>query len=86
MTNLKELNQAVMEKHVLHLKWLEENQTLLECGPYTDSSGGMILLKSTSETEAIELAEMDPFISGNYMAYELKSIKRATKENNYLLS
>lgn len=83
MNNKKNLNLEIVNKHVEHLKKLDESGKLVLCGPFTDYAGGMVVLNCENINEAREIAESDPFIAEGYKTYELRTLEIANKENNY---
>lgn len=80
------MTSNIVQKHVAWLRDLGNKGVLLECGPCDDGTA-IILLRCTTREEAIEISKSDPF--STYNIYETRTViefKRATKENNYLLS
>ena len=73
----------VIEKHVAHLKALDEEGRLVACGPFTDYPGGMVLIHAASLEEAHGIAQRDPFVAGGYREYSIRTVDWANKENNY---
>lgn len=86
MENVKPVDAQIVEKHIAHLKELEHRQKLVLCGPFTDYTGGMVVLAASSLEEARELAESDPFIAGGFKTFELRTLEWARQDNNYLLN
>lgn len=52
---------------------------------FTDYNGGMVVFNVSSFEEAKSLADQDPFVSGGYKTYELRTLEVATKKNEFLL-
>lgn len=59
-----------INEHVSHLKSL--NELLFASGPFLDGSGGMVILKVSTEKEAIRIMERDPFIIQKLSTYTIK--------------
>ncbi len=72
-----------IERHVAHLKALDEEGKLFACGPFTDYPGGMVLVRAASLGEAHGVAQRDPFIKDGYKTYSIRTVDWANKENNY---
>lgn len=85
MDNKKSLNLEIVQKHVDHLRSLEQNKRLYLCGPFSDYAGGIEILIADSFDEAKKIAESDPFISEGYKTFELRTLEVANGDNNYLL-
>lgn len=85
MDNKKSLNSEIVQKHVNHLRSLEQNGKLSLCGPFSDYAGGMEILIAGSLEEAKTIAESDPFIAEGYKTFELRTLEVANSANNYLL-
>ena len=86
ITRKKDYTTDVINMHVEHLKRLEKNGQLILCGPFKDHKGGIVIIKAESIKEAKIIAESDPFITGEFSTYELRTLKLADKENHYLLN
>ena len=82
----KDYTIDTINKHVEHLKRLDENGQLVLCGPFKDYDGGIIILKTESLEAAKMIAESDPFITEGFSTYELRTLELADKENHYLLN
>lgn len=82
----KDYTIDTINKHVEHLKRLDENGQLVLCGPFNDCDGGMVIIKTKSLEEAKTIAESDPFITEEFSTYELRTLELANKENHYLLN
>lgn len=85
MENKNKLTQEVIQRHVDHLKKLDDQGKLVLCGPFSDYSGGMVILKVLSLDEAEKVCQSDPYILEGYKTYELRTLEVADKENGYLL-
>lgn len=82
----KDYTIDTINKHVEHLKRLDEKGQLVLCGPFKDYDGGIIILKTESLEAAKMIAESDPFITEGFSTYELRTLELADKENHYLLN
>ncbi len=83
LENSKPLTGAAIEGHAAHLRALDEAGRLVVCGPFTDYPGGMVLIRAGSLEEAHATAKNDPFVSGGYKTYSIRTLGWANKENNY---
>lgn len=81
----KPLTKEVINKHVQHLKDLDSKGILVLCGPFEDYPGGMVLVKCNDIKSAQDIAKRDPFVSGAYRTYTIRTLEVANKDNNYLL-
>jgi len=81
------VTKAVVERHVEHIKNLDDNGNLELCGAFKGYKGvaGMVVLKAQSYEEAEELCKLEPLVAEGYATYKLHSLQVADKENNYLL-
>lgn len=86
LENGKALTAEAVERHVAHLKVHDEAGRLVVCGPFADYPGGMVLIRAGSVEEAHATAKNDPFVSGGYKTYSIRTLDWANKENNYGLS
>ena len=73
----------VIQRHVAHLKALDEEGRLVACGPFTDYPGGMVLIKAALVGEAHKIAQEDPFVKEGYKGYSIRTVDWANKDNNY---
>lgn len=85
MNNVKPLNKELIKSHVDHLKELKNQGRLLFCGPFTDYPGGMVIFLAEDLAEATKIAKSDPFIASGCKSFEIRTLKPANDENNYLL-
>ncbi|MDF2885968.1 MAG: hypothetical protein K0R23_353 [Lacrimispora sp.] len=85
MKNEKPLNEALIKKHVEHLKSLKSQGRLVLCGPFTDFPGGMVVFSADNLEEATNIAKADPFISSGCKTFEIRTLELANEENNYLM-
>jgi uncharacterized protein YciI len=72
-----DLNKSIYEQdlfeHGYYMKRLLEEGKLLLAGPFTDNSGGQVILKAEDENEVKEILSHDPAIIKNIFSYELKT-------------
>jgi uncharacterized protein YciI len=85
MENKKQLSLDVIQRHVEHLKELDDAGKLVLCGPFSDFSGGMVILNVLSYDEANKISQSDPYVNEGYKTYQLRTLEVADKENGYLL-
>ncbi len=65
------------EEHLKRLKQLSGEGKLLLAGPFTDTSGSLIIIEADSMDEAREFAENDPFyLNGVYTSIDVKPFKK----------
>ena len=57
--------------HLAYLDQLDAAGTLVLSGPFTDRTGGMIVVRATSLAEARGIAEADPLVASGVDRYEL---------------
>lgn len=86
MNNQKPLNQEIIKSHVEYLRGLESQGKLMLCGPFADYPGGMVIIQAEDLIEATDIANSDPFIASGCKSYEIRTLKLANEENNYLLA
>ncbi len=80
----KDYTIDVIKKHVDYLKRLDANDQLVLCGPFKDYNGGIVIIKAESLEEAKTMAESDPFITGGFSTYELRTLELSNAENNHM--
>lgn len=83
MHDQKQLNEAIILEHVLHLKQLRKEARLVLCGPFTDHLGGMVVFQASSKDEALQIANQDPFIRDSYKSFELFTMDVADESNDF---
>ncbi len=60
-----------LEQHWQYLHWLYQNGILIEGGPYTDDSGGIVLIRAGDLDEAWEVVEQDPAVASQIYTAEV---------------
>ncbi|MCB9072980.1 MAG: hypothetical protein H6623_05100 [Bdellovibrionaceae bacterium] len=80
----RELSQEGIHKHVEYLKLLDQRQQLVLCGPFSDHPSGLVVILAENKEEAELVAQQDPFVSGGYRSYEVRTWLLANQNNNYL--
>ncbi|MNI21048.1 YciI-like protein [compost metagenome] len=63
----------IIRAHVKHLQELERSGQLVMCGPFSDSPGGMVIIRAESREEAERIAQRDPYILTGIRSYELRT-------------
>ncbi len=58
--------------HLEYLRTLDRQGNLVLSGPFTDRTGGMILLRAASLEEARAIAEADPLVVAGVDTYDLR--------------
>jgi uncharacterized protein len=76
--------ETLIRDHVSFLRKLQDQNQLILCGPFSDYSGGMIIINAKSKNEAIAIAESDPFVSAGNRSYEVRTWNISCEENNHL--
>lgn len=84
MEDKNALNPEVVALHIEHLRTLDEEARLVLCGPFTDYHGGMVVYRAADKTEALRIAQSDPFIAKGYKTFELRTLEVADASNGYL--
>jgi uncharacterized protein YciI len=84
LKKLKDLNEEIVRKHVKHLQALEAEEQLVFCGPFTDYDGGMLIIQAADKSEAIRIAESDPFVQEGYESYEIRTMEQSCAANQHL--
>ena len=80
----KETTDEHIRLHVLYLKELEDREELEVCGPFTDKSGGMIILKNMTREEAERVSARDPFVTSGIRSAIIRTFEKSCWENNHL--
>ena len=80
----REASPETIQRHVEHLRKLDQNGQLVLCGPFTDHASGMIIVKAADKGEAEAIARMDPFVIEGVRTHEVRTWLLARAENNYL--
>ncbi len=79
-----ELSKSTIDKHIEHLKSLDEKDCLVLCGPFSDYPSGMVVVKATNKDEAVSIAKKDPFVKEGVRSFEVRTWQIASKLNGYL--
>jgi uncharacterized protein YciI len=81
------ITKEVAERHIGHIRNLDDNGKLVLCGPFKGYPGvaGMVILKAQSYEEAEEICGREPLVAEGYATYKLRTLKAANRENNYLM-
>jgi uncharacterized protein YciI len=70
------VDRAVYEPHLpahfAYLRQLKERGALLLSGPFTDRTGGMVLVQADSREAAEAIAQGDPLVANRVDSYELR--------------
>jgi uncharacterized protein YciI len=79
----KTLTPAIVEAHAAHLAELDRKGRLVLAGPLINHYSGLIVLQTSSLSEAKAVAEEDPMIRGGFQTYELGTWIMANRQNHY---
>jgi len=74
----------IIRAHVNHLQELDRNGQLVMCGPFSDTPGGMVIVRASSRGEAVTLAELDPYVQTGIRSYELRTWSLSHEGNKHL--
>jgi uncharacterized protein YciI len=64
--------EPFLPAHLAYLQELKARGALLLSGPFTDRSGGMVLVRAESREEAEAIARADPLVANKVDGYELR--------------
>ena len=76
--------KALVDRHIAHLRNLDDQGNLVLAGPFENYPGGMVIVRAESLDAARHIAESDPFVSDGARTFELRTWFLATRENDYL--
>ncbi|MBI2519957.1 MAG: hypothetical protein HYV97_06060 [Bdellovibrio sp.] len=77
-------SESLIRRHVEYLRELERKEQLVLCGPFTDYSGGMVIIKAASLEEAQNIVGHDPFVSEGAETFEIRTWLLSCEDNNHL--
>ncbi|MBI4678193.1 MAG: flavin reductase [Elusimicrobia bacterium] len=80
----KPMTEALVRRHVAHLKDLDRRGRLVLCGPFQDHEGGMVIVRADSLDEARAMAEADPFVREGAETYGLRAWELSCEENDHM--
>lgn len=80
----RESTRETVQRHIEHLRKLDQQGKLILCGPFTDCASGMVVVKADTKAEAENIAKSDPFVIEGVRAYEVRTWLLACAENGYL--
>lgn len=80
----KETSPETIQKHIEHLRKLDQQGKLVLCGPFTDYPSGIVIVKAKDKAEAVAIAKSDPFVVDGVRAFDIRTWLLACSENNYL--
>lgn len=80
----KDASREVIQRHIGHLRGLDQQGKLVLCGPFTDYPSGMVIVKAKDKDDAISIAKSDPFVVEGVRTFEVRTWLLACAENNYL--
>lgn len=79
-----ETSRETIQRHIHHLKLLDQQGKLVLSGPFTDHASGMVIIKARDRAEAVAIANSDPFVSEGVRTQKVYTWQLACAENNYL--
>lgn len=79
-----DLTKEAIDRHVKHLRALNDEDRLVLCGPFSDHPSGMVVIKAKDKKEAVDIAQRDPFVKEGFRTFEIRTWLLACEENNYL--
>lgn len=71
----KDKDQSLLDEHISYLEKEINLGNILFKGPFTDHSGGLLIIKADNQAKAREVIENDPAIKYGSRAYVLKEWK-----------
>lgn len=74
----------IIRDHVKHLQELDRRGQLIMCGPFSDSPGGMVIVRADSLEDAVLLAEEDPYVRSGIRSYEVRTWTLSHEGNRHL--
>ncbi len=77
-------DRGVIDRHIAHLRALDDRGALVLAGPMLDSPRGLVIVRAADRAEAERIATADPFVVEGVRAYEVITWLLATRENGYL--
>lgn len=60
-----------LKEHGLYMQQLSDNGQLLLAGPFTNDVGGMLIIRASDETEALNVVSKDPAVLKNIFIYKM---------------
>lgn len=80
----KEIKPEEMEPHKIFVKNLIANGKMVISGPFTDWSGGMLLIEADNPEQANEIAENDPavltgILKNNIREFDISFLRQETQ-------
>ena len=81
------MTKAVAERHVAHIRALDDSGHLELCGAFRGYPGvaGMLILRTNSLEEADALCKTEPLVVEGYATYKLRNLQVANRGNGYLM-
>jgi len=64
--------EPYLPAHLAYLQELKARGALLLSGPFTDRTGGMVLVEAASREEAEAIVQADPLVANRVDSYELR--------------
>jgi len=64
--------EPYLPAHLTYLQDLAARGALVLSGPFTDRSGGLVLIEAATHAEAEAIAQADPLVANHIDSYELR--------------
>lgn len=77
-------NEDLIRAHVAYLRQLDAAGRLVLCGPFSDGSGGMVIIRASSRDEACAIAASDPFVASGAREFEVRVWQLSCEANNHM--
>jgi len=74
----------IIRDHIAFLRCLDGEGKLVLCGPFTNQSGGKVIIRASNMEDATDIAKGDPFVRSGIRRFEVRSWQLSCEENNHL--
>ena|SRR6185295_20366018 len=64
--------EPYLPAHLAYLQELKSRGALLLSGPFTDRTGGLVIIQAASRVEAEAIVQADPLVANQVDSYELR--------------
>jgi uncharacterized protein len=76
-------SRAHIESHVRYLHQLEREGTLILAGPWTDGSGGLVVVRAPDRDAALAIAADDPFVALGVRTAQVRGWALSDQDNGH---
>ncbi|MDR0297108.1 MAG: YciI family protein [Streptococcaceae bacterium] len=83
----QKVTPEVVVRHVDFLRALAAKGQFILAGPFVGApapEAGIFMFKAESTEAALELLDTDPFVAEGFQSFELREVKIATEENDFV--